>query len=348
MYQNLEQRMVHTYLDLFPPFVPCKESAVSMRSQEEFYGFLKSMYDTLYDQPEFIFTTLNEDDAYPNRYNRTSYGKPKLYNQMKNDLNKLETWLRFLYELGSRIDSDTSGISVKDIKLSRAKKELLLRLGFELKDDRLIHTEYPVMFEAWRWMSTREGSTLTAFLRAMFDPKHPYMEDIYATLFGDEASFWKLKEYLIERGYLRYEMMRESSTLDYSMEHAKQPTRIGSPLFGDLNHTGVAFDYRPDTRVPQYMVLRIVRMKEHLLRYDEMNPVLKDFVWKCCKHCDNCNYCIQTDKTGKRQRVAIGINSPWGTDSLCPLFPGFNFTFERLDDQLYERIIEFLEFMDRT
>jgi hypothetical protein len=348
MYQNLEQRMVHTYIDMLPPFVPCKDAVASTESQEELYLFLNNMYQTLFEQPELMFSTINEDDAYPNRYNRSSYGKPSLYNHMKSDLKKLETWMQFLFELGSKIDHNYPVISVSGIKISKSQKGLLEKLGFELMDNRLTNPSYPMMFDAWRWMSNREGADMITFSRAMFDQTYSYREDIYARLFGDEDIFNKLRDYLIKNGYRCYEAVRESNNLDYSMEHAKQPTPLGSPLFGDSNHTGVSFDYRMDTQVPQYMVLRILRMKELLLHYEEMSSVLKEFVWKYGKHCDNCNYCTQTDKTGKRQTVAIEINSPWGTGRLCPLFPGFNFTFEKLDDLLYTRITQFLEFMDRT
>jgi hypothetical protein len=339
--------MVHTYLDMLPPFVPCKDTAVSIQSQKEFYFFLKKMYQTFFDQPELLFSTIYEDDAYPNRYNRTSYGKPKLYNHMKSDLNKIEEWIRFLYELAGTADHINSVILVEGIKISKRKYDLLLKLGFLLNDNRLSHPEYPMMFDAWKWMATREKATIIAFSRAMFDQDYSYMEDIYAALFGEVTIFNKLKNYLIENGYNRYELIRDCNTLDYSMEHSEQPTPIGNPLFGDTNHTGVSFDYRPDTSVNQYMLLRIQRMRDLLLHYDEMSPELKEFIWKYCKHCDNCNYCTQTDKTGKRQQVAIEINSPWGADRLCPLYPGFSFTFEKLDELLYQRITQFLEFMDR-
>ncbi|MCJ7737563.1 MAG: hypothetical protein MUQ10_09665 [Anaerolineae bacterium] len=73
---------------------------------------------------------------------------------------------------------------------------------------------------------------------------------------------------------------------------------------------------------------------------------LKDFVVGTAKKCDECGYCTQTDKTGKRKRLAIEV-SHHDVSSICPLYPGFSFTFTELGERLTTNLMAFLDFMDR-
>jgi hypothetical protein len=334
-------------MDMFPNFIPCKYAEASVEAQEQLYSFMKNMYQVFYDRPELLYKVIYEDDSYPYRYNRKVYGKPNLLNHMKSDLKKMDAWLNFLYELGRHgVNSGIGYIIDSDFIINKGNLSLLKELGFAREDNFIIHMEYPEIFKAWNYITSREDVDMVAFARCMFDPKYNYMEDIYAKLFGDEKTFRKLTKYLVQNGYERYERRRGAYSLDYAMEHADIPSPLGNPLHGDPNHTGVSFEYKPDVAIPQYLVIRILGMKEMLLRFEDMSADLQDFVWQHCKHCDNCNYCTQTDKSGKKKRLFIEVTCRVGTAKLCPLYPGFSSTFELLDEKLYKNIVEYLEFMD--
>jgi hypothetical protein len=122
---------------------------------------------------------------------------------------------------------------------------------------------------------------------------------------------------------------------------------LGTPLHGDPNHYGLSAEYRPFNAVPQFLVLRILEMKNILLNFDQMPDSLKEFTLRYVKQCDDCGYCTQTDKTGKRKPLHIEV-CYHGSYRVCPLYPGFNFCFEELDEELAARIREFLGFMEAT
>jgi hypothetical protein len=347
MYQNLEQRIIHSYMDMFPKFVPWGNAKLPPEAQEQFYTIMKNMYELLYRKPELLFKVFNEDDAYPNRYNRKSYNKPNLLSHMKSDLKKMDAWLNFLFELGKHgVNAGSGYLMDYDFPINKGYQTILKELGFSMEDYLIIHLKYPQVFKVLNWMVNRDDIDAAALSRCMFDPKHNYLEDAYSALFGNEKVFRKLVRYLVNNGYECFERLRSANTLDYVMEHAERATLIGSPLHGDPNHTGISFDYKAEALVPQYMVLRILGLKELLIRFDEMSPDLKDFVWLHCKHCDNCGYCTQTNKSGKRQAACIKTTCRQGTARLCTLYPGFYSTFEQLDEKLYDNITEYLAFMD--
>ncbi|MHB1317210.1 MAG: hypothetical protein ACYCYF_01185 [Anaerolineae bacterium] len=347
MYANLEQRMVHTYLDLLPPFAPSANAPVTAEAQEEFHTFVRTMLETLYAQPDLLLPALHGDDGYPNRYNRAAYGKPALLNTMRSDLKRLDDWFAFLYEAGRTgvVSGDTLRLNPA-LKVKKAHRELLPHAGLTLADGTLRHDSLARLFEAWAWMAKREGADVVRFSRCMFDPACRYMESVYARLVGDSEAFARLVRYLDDRGYEYHEMVRDASTVDYAREHAEHPTPLRNPLYVDPNHTGISFDYQRDAAIPQYVVLRIRGMKGLLERFAAMPDRLQAFVLEHCKVCDDCGYCTQTDKTGKRRPQHVWVTRGEQHIRLCPLYPGFTFTFTALDPALYEDLVAFLTFMD--
>ena len=81
-FENLEQRIAQTYIDLLPPFVPDDNASVSVSEQEKFYDLIKNLYQLAFDDPLLFVASLHEDDAYPS-YIKSSYGKPELQVNMK-------------------------------------------------------------------------------------------------------------------------------------------------------------------------------------------------------------------------------------------------------------------------
>ncbi len=60
-----------------------------------------------------------------------------------------------------------------------------------------------------------------------------------------------------------------------------------------------------------------------LRSYDQIDDELKALVFNRTKICDGCGYCIQTDKSGKRKRLAIKLEHYGETSAKYPLFPSF-------------------------
>jgi hypothetical protein len=344
-YTNLEQRMAHTYLDMFPPFVPLANGEVSVHSQEQFYRFVSNVYQSIFDTPEILFTTTYEDDAYPNRFNRASYGKPKLYNLMKKLITEIDGLMAWFFTLGqSGALKDGKLVFPEAIKGKKKHIQVLPHLALKLEGDTLSCEAFDGLFPAWKWMA-KQGN-LTAFGRSLFDPQYPYMQAIYARLLGDAQAFSRLAAYLEVRGYRRVETERGPHTLDYVKRTVEADVSLGNPIAGDPHHYGISAEYTPYTAVPQFLVLRILEMKNLLLKFDQMEPSLKDFVIQYAKKCDHCRYCTQTDKTGKRKELAISVIHN-GEYHICPLYPGFNFCFSTLDETMAQNLMSFLDFMEK-
>jgi hypothetical protein len=69
-------------------------------------------------------------------------------------------------------------------------------------------------------------------------------------------------------------------------------------------------------RIPSFRLL--------LNHYDEMEYALKELCFIRTKVCDNCGYCTQTDKSGRRQKLALPLKYPGGVMLKCPLWPWFS------------------------
>jgi hypothetical protein len=258
----------------------------------------------------------------------------------------MDDWMACLFALGQIGTVMADGLALGEaVKIKKAHRDLLPRVGLAFDGRTLAHGGLPAMFAAWHWLATREGADVVRFSRCMFDPAHRTMEDAYAPLFGNPGLFRDFAGRLMARGYVCHQL-REPFALDYAMEHARTPTPLGNPLYKDPNHTGVSFDYRPDAAVPQSMVVRIVGYRDLLPRFDQMPGRVKALVWSHTKKCDDCGYCTQTDKTGKRLPLHVPVTYGGEAARLCPLYPGFSFTFERLTPDLCEDVLAFLAFMD--
>lgn len=142
-------------------------------------------------------------------------------------------------------------------------------------------------------------------------------------------------------------MERGPYVLDYVKKIVPGDVPLGNSLHGDPNHYGLAAEYKPEIAEPPYLLVRILDMKNILLKFDRMPAALRDFIVRYAKECDHCGYCTQTDKSGKRKSLEIDVYRD-GSKFICPLYPGFNFCFTQLDQALTEDLIAFLGFMHKN
>jgi hypothetical protein len=98
---------------------------------------------------------------------------------------------------------------------------------------------------------------------------------------------------------------------------------------------------------PACICLRVPRLKELLNDSGSMDNGLKEFVLWNNKHCDNCRYCVQLDKTGTRKPACISVSLD-KEYMLCPLFPGFSYCWDFMNEDLAFNIKRFLAFIDTS
>lgn len=325
-YASLEQRMVQAYRDTLPPFVPADDGP-SAGEQERFYRLMEGLYDLLWAEPELLLGRLHEDDAHPNRFNASSYGKPDLKSDMRKATKAVDALLETMLQLG-RDPAQT--------KVSRRQREILQHLGVDPAGS---------LPEAWTWMATRPGSTLLSFSRCLFRPGYPYASHVYSRLLGEEA-FRRLEGWLIEQGYTRFECLDGSLSLDYANLGWDQAPPRRDFLY-KIRHTGISARYDDYAAQPAVLGLRIPGgMKPFLQAFDLAEEPVRDFMWQQTSRCSGCRYCVQTDKTGTRPLASIPVQHRGQTRQLCPHFPGCSYCWTTLDDGLVDNLIGMLHFMD--
>lgn len=326
-FSNVEQRLAKVYLDTFPGFHPA-EKECGVKEQEVFYDLVKGVYRLAYDEPGLFVPTLHDDDFFTRRYNKKSENKPELYKNMTAFIKAVDGLMEAMFRMGGDRDA---------VKLSRRGKTVLQKLGI---DD---SGELP---EAWTWMSKRDGANLTAFSKCLFDAEYPYTRDVYAAMLGDADSFRKLEDWLTEHHYTRYQYLDGGFSMDYANPAWDKKPPSGGFLY-KIRHTGISVSYDPMMEQPQVLGLCIPGgMKVFLEAFDDMPDKVKEFTVRQTKRCDACDYCIQTDTTGKRPRAFVTVSYDSGKLNLCPLFPGFSNCWPLLNAKLADELIAVLGFMD--
>ncbi len=330
MYDSLEERMAQYYLDLFPTFVPDRQAPVSEDQQRVFYDGMLALYQLAAKEPLLFVPALHEDDAFPDRFCKTPYGKPELLANQKKFLKTVDAIVQNLFLLGQG----------QTVRWNQRQKAILTRVGFS-------ETALP---EAGCWLATRPGADIVAFSHCLFDAAHLYLPDLYAPLVG-ESGFRKLTGWLQAQGYRPYHIKHATATdcnmiLAYANPLWSEKAPNGSFEY-KVQHTGICVRYDPWVRQPCVLGLCIPQgLKPYLERFADMSPSLRAFVTAHTKRCDGCGYCVQTDKTGQRPRACIPVQTQQGSLLLCPYFPGCFFNWTSLDQALVENIIEMLTFMD--
>jgi hypothetical protein len=331
-YKSMEQRAAHTYMALFPQFIPDEKASVSIAGQEEFYNAMKNLYQLIFDDPLLVATSLHDDDAFPNRFNMSSSGKSELQKNRRKFLKVMGDLLQNMFLLGQGAD----------VKLNKKQQAVLSKLGADITS----------LSAAWRWMSTRPGASLTAFSYCLFDENHSYTPDIYARLLG-EMTFRKLENWMTGQGYKPYDIYNViASECKLSLSYANPAWSKERPNGGfeyKVKHTGIAARYDPCIKEPAVFGLCIPKglMKPLIESFDSMSERLKGFVVQQTTKCWNCRYCVQTDKTGSRPMAYLPVCHEQKEYNLCTYFPGYSYCWTGIDDDLADQLIEMLSFMDK-
>ena len=316
---------------MLPPYIPDDNAPVSTGEQKWFYDLISNLFKLAFDEPLLFVSKLHEDDVYPSRYKKP-YGKPNLILNMKKFINTVDALIQNMFLLGQS----------ENVILSKRQLIILSKLGID---------DIGNLPSVWLWMSKRESANLQAFSYCLFDKDYPYTSDIYAKLLGKTA-FKVLENRMIENGYKRYNItnvIASDCKLSLTIANPKWdsiPPRGGFEY--KIRHTGISAQYEFFTAKPAVFGLCIPNgMKVYLQAFDSMDNKLQRFVVDRTKKCDVCKYCVQTDKSGTRPLAYIPITYENNQYRLCTYFPGYNYSWNNIDDDLANELINMLSFMDK-
>jgi hypothetical protein len=349
-FDSMEQRIINMYIDLFPPYIPTKNGNISESSQRQFYDFLTTLFHNLYNNPLLLFSKINQDDYFTRRFNKSSENKQISYTKMKKCIKSMQDLLEFIYNIG-KISRQNSDIFVIDsgIKFHKKYLHILEQCDIEHSKDGsqvlLRSRKYPELFHCWKWLSTSPEHSLTHFISCMFDKNHAYTSSIYSRLSCNEEAFKILESFLIENGYTRVDNRDNKVNLDYVKEYDKKDNVLKEP-FGERTHGGISAQYDGLMKNPPIYSLRIPYYKTLLEQSEKMPDEVKNFIVNTGKKCDGCRYCVQMDKTGKKQFPYITVRNE-KEYNMCFYFPSFQYCWEELDLSTANNISKLLSFADK-
>ena len=332
VYKNLEHRVAQYFLDMIPDFLPEEKSDVSIDEQKVFYNLMSSLYKIAFNEPLLFISKLHNDDAYPNNISYAAYEKPELRKNILKFTKAINELLMNMFNMGK---------GLTEIKLNKNQITVLKQIG--ITDNKNL----PI---AWTWMSTRPGANITDFSHCFFKRNYNYILDIYAKILGDEKAFRMLSDWMLANKY------QPLTLLDVAGSDCKFSLYFFNPAWnkkipcgtGETNHTGISALYEVRREHPLILKINIPNvLKGCLDKISLMDRSLQNFVIDHSRECNNCRYCVQTDKTGKRPLMYIKVNHGKQELNLCPLFAGDNYKWETIDNELARQIITFLSFMDK-
>lgn len=359
-FDSMAQRIANGWVETIPDFVPVSSIAVSEASQQQFYEFLRGVAEAIRDHPDWLGLSARPDDAY--EHGELQNQRPALRSAMRSIKRRIDNFVTLLLEmgLGSIADERRLCIQKEDVKPGARMQARLARFGLTLRNTETETTVtcemYPHMFQAWSWLATSALRTRSAkgpagtppvrFSHCLYSETYPYARDVLLRLADDSPGLPALIDFLEQEGYTLVCNRDNQINADWVKFYGKadDPLKI---WWAERTHGGLAFDYDWLRRHPVHFGLRIPAFKTLLQHFDAMSDQVKAFVVQQTKHCDDCGFCTQTDKTGKRPRAFVPVEHN-GAHALCTMFPGFQYSWQTLGDAEAADIGAFLAFTDET
>ena len=366
-FPGLAQRGVYYFIATFPPFSPAPlggaAAVATAEEQAAANAFIYGIYARLYDDPALLGLKILPDDSYGPR--ELKKAKPALAGKIRGAIIKIEEFIALLYSIALNGTQQGDNIAVSansgDFTIKAADIKQLEQLGITASagaDNQCAFT-FPAGAAAGLSMLARiskERATpaqkpYLLFSRGVFNPDEPWTAYVYRKMFAaksaeGEQAFDRLIKFLDGNGYTRVDNRSiENRMAMITLDYAKDYAGAGEPLkwaWGERSHGGIELIYQEARKDQPLLALRVPYFAELLRHSDVMPAHVKDFILKKAKKCDNCRYCVQTDKTGKKPlKYEMFEGQP-----ICPMFCGFQFRWSSLDGETAGNIIAMLSYID--
>jgi len=343
-YGSLEQLVAARYIDIMALPPDDKSGCAGL------HDAVKHVYEAVVVDPGLLFKSLHTEDIYRNRFNMSSENKPELYGLMKRIFGAFDGFFISFREMLRIADPDGENLLVpKALKLKKSHLKLLEAIGMPCSAGK---TEYTVAvcgyadeLESWKRIANDDAISDFMFARGAYGKQAEYVHDVFRRGLGNDGAFDKLIAYLRGKGFEMGIMRGDELILDYSIDYGKKPSPLKAG-WAEREHSGIECKYYPVIKNAFAITLRIPKITELLGMFDSMPDAVKAFVVSVNKKCDNCRYCVQTDKFGTRPLAFVAVTYEGNKYALCPRFPGFAFTWDALEDHTVDSMIAYLEFID--
>jgi len=314
-FDNLSQRCVYYFLVTYPSFYPVKSDKADESEQKAAYDFILNIYKNLYDDPMLLKIKPVPDDAL-NEW-QPQKEKPGLAPKLRGIIKKINGFIKQFHQDisdGTPINKNILCLAGENIPIHG------LKLLAEISKDNYIY-----------------------FSRGIFDPAAPWTREVFGNMFENRDAFDKLLDFIETNHYTRVDNkdLNHGISLDYIKNYGS-PDDMLKWAWAERTRGGIEIVYEEILKNQPLLTMRIPYFAEILKNADKMNERVRNFIISQSKKCDNCRYCVQTDKTGKRPLSFISV----GEKQICPLFCGFQYRWKILENETVENIIAMLEFID--
>lgn len=345
-YGSLEQLVAARYLEIMA--APSEVNAC----YAGLYSIIRRVYEALVKDPGLMFKSLHPEDIYRNRFNMSSENKPELYGLMKRIFGAIEAFFVSFREVLKIAEQAGDVLRVPNsLKLKKSHIKLLEAAGITCTVGKAEYVLTSEMFisagNAWKQLADDKKISDFMFARGAFGIPEDYVHDVFRRGLGCGDAFDRLIAYLRKNDFQMGIMRGDELVLDYSRDYGKKPSPLKTG-WAERDHSGIECKYYPLIEKACAITLRIPGITKLLNSFGDMPENVKAFVVSRNKKCDACGYCIQTDKAGKRPFACIPAEYDDKVYQLCPRFPGFQFTWDCLDDKTVDNMIAYLEFIDKT
>jgi hypothetical protein len=356
-FDSLAQRIANGWVETIPGFVPDSSIPVPEASQHQFHAFLRGVAEAIRDHPDWLDLPIQPDDGY--EHGELQNHRPELIKAMLKTKGKLDHFIALLLQMGlyGVVDGQRLLISRDHLNLTASTRARLARFGLALetgKTETIVTCDaFPELFPAWTWIAVEATRTATAgkkgvppvrFSHCLYSNTHPYSRDVLIRLAYDSPGLPVVVDFLKKEGYALVCNRANRVTADWVRSYGKADEPL-KDSWAERTHGGLSIEYDWIRKRPLLFGLRIPEFRTLVQHFDSMPNQTKGFVIRHTKHCDNCGYCTQTDKTGKRKPAFLAVEHD-GRHDLCLMFPGFGYTWQRLDDALAADIQGFLTCAD--
>ena len=373
VYPSLAHRIISAWATTIPPFHPLstdhagnKEKAATLppseESQRHFHTFLSQAATGLSQHPEWLDLPLLPDDGY--EHFELLNQRPELNTAMHKIKRKINDFLYLLLQIGMAGEPTEEGnalcIPKSSLRLAEKTRTRLAHIGLTVQPDKtdllFFSQAYPHMASAWHWLAVdafrtapqtgKKNEPPLRFVHALFDETHPSGPAFFRLHCADEPGLPNFLDWLEKQGYKTFSNRDNRTTADWVKSYGKNPEPL-KDAWAERSHGGFAMEYEWVKKRPVLYALRVPEYRKLLGRFSAMPPHVRSLVVRHTKHCDNCGYCTQTDKTGTRSKAFVAVEHE-GKHALCTMFPGFGYTFRELDEPLVSAFKDFLLFIDTT
>lgn len=346
-FESLGKRIMYSYIATYPVF-KAVDNGISLDSQKQFYDFMSDILSILYECPNKLGITEEQDQYYENWQMNNS--KPTLIKSMEKIEYKFADFVELLIKLGDLGEiNDNKLITIKEklriSKTTQAKLELLGIICEQSKEATILSVDkYPSVFDAWKYYAQRDDkgakkvSRVVTFIHGRYDNRKFRAVDFFGELVEHPNVLEKLENYL-ELNQFQYANFEINTNTRYayvrwSKEYPKKETAYLRIFFDWRKKNQMTFEFR----VPLFRIM--------LNSFNEMDTVMQRFIFGRLKTCDGCGYCTQTDKSGKRSCLAIDLECDDRRLNKCPLYPYF--TWNYLNENDLEQMLRLLELSEKT